>query len=157
MDSKPEPKTVVECPDGSIEIYESSKRKSQKLFTFLGIAVCSVAATVLAYSGEAPDLRRIAILIVPLAVISVLIVFVIGAPKGVQGSLAIKFTTEGVVAGMQSAKWVDVSDAYVKSEYECVLLSRRAGEVYLNTFFLDVTPQHLLAIVNRPPLRLDSQ
>lgn len=149
--------TIVEREDGSVEIYESEKMKSQKFMLFGAASLLMLLVIAFTHSSENIVLRHMTFVYgIPVAIVLVLLTLLqFRLKKPSQPKLAIRFTTEGFTAWTQTGKWADIKLAYT-TQYECVLLSRRAGEIRFNTYFLEITPPDLLRIVFRfaPELEL---
>jgi hypothetical protein len=146
------PPGVVECADGSVEIYESPSKKFHKLLAFAGVTLVAGAGAILMWRTHDDVLVKMRPLFAPgfaaVAIVSALLTCLIGFQRPKQPALAIKLTADGVTAGVQSARWSDVTQAYVKDNYSCTLLSRKAGEIHLFTIYLEISPHELLELVN---------
>lgn len=147
--------TIVECADGSVEIYEDSGKKTGSFLTFAAITL--VSGGIIVYGQLAGDLvlRRLTPLGIGVTFVSLLLTLMLFPfKKKPEQKLCIKFTREGFSSYGTTAKWTDISKVHI-TQYECILLSRRAGEIYLNTIHLDVTPTELLEIVFKFAPELD--
>lgn len=140
----------VECPDGSIEIFESQKKKSNQSLLFALAAAVAIGFYLVGLSSSQPVTVLMARTFgLPLAIVStVLALLVFFARRNSAATPVIKFTREGFSTNNMTGKWSDISKAYA-TEHTCVLLSRKAGEIQLFVMYLELSPVELLKLVHR--------
>lgn len=140
----------VECADGSVEIYESSKKKNKQALMFVAASVLAVGTVVCMRSSSNLVMSHMTMMFgIPLAVTVLLLTVVLVLPHRKSSPKAVvKFTRDGFTAFASAAKWADISKAYA-TEHECVLLSRKAGEIIIPVLYLDLTAMEVLEIAHR--------